>query len=151
VDLLRLGEAKLVDVARCEGALREGALREAEVTINQTLVKYTPTDEVIRLCELLPIYGGTFTIRRREGVTLYDARAAASCRDEMGNALSMLTQTTPFLIGSRIDIEVEAGKTYYVKWFVSHLSQKMELVDAAKGAKEIIRLRLAKDQVGDSG
>jgi hypothetical protein len=69
----------------------------------------------------------------------------------MGNALSMLTQTTPFLIGSRIDIEVEAGKTYYVKWFVSHLSQKMELVDAAKGAKEIIRLRLAKDQVGDSG
>jgi hypothetical protein len=44
----------------------------------------------------------------------------------------------------RLRIEVEAGKTYYVRW----IGKKMELVDAPKGTKEISGLQplqLAKD------
>jgi hypothetical protein len=41
----------------------------------------------------------------------------------------------------KLRMDVEAGKTYYVKW---HLG-KMKLVDAATGAKEVSGLNLAKD------
>jgi hypothetical protein len=37
----------------------------------------------------------------------------------------------------RVEIDAEAGKTYYLKWSVSSSGGKMQLVDAAKGAKEI--------------
>jgi len=43
----------------------------------------------------------------------------------------------------RFRMEVEAGKTYYVKWSIGG---KMKLVDAATGAKEMSGLHLAKDQ-----
>ena len=43
----------------------------------------------------------------------------------------------------RFRMEVEAGKTYYVKWSIGG---KMKLVDAATGAKEMSGLHLAKDR-----
>jgi hypothetical protein len=43
----------------------------------------------------------------------------------------------------RFRMEVEAGRTYYVKWSIGG---KMKLVDAATGAKEIRGLHLAKEQ-----
>jgi uncharacterized SAM-binding protein YcdF (DUF218 family) len=64
-----------------------------------------------------------------------------------------LNQMTPFGVTMHADshkettkyeklrIEVEAGKTYYIKW---HLG-KMKLVDAATGSKEIRGLKLARD------
>jgi hypothetical protein len=45
----------------------------------------------------------------------------------------------------RVRVEAEAGKTYYVKWSLTASGGKMELVDEAKGAKEVRGLRLAKD------
>lgn len=41
----------------------------------------------------------------------------------------------------RLRIEVEPGKTYYVKWSIG---SKMKLVDAATGAKEMAKLHLSK-------
>lgn len=40
----------------------------------------------------------------------------------------------------RLRMEVEEGKTYYVKWSIG---DKMKLVDPATGAKEISELHLA--------
>ncbi len=42
----------------------------------------------------------------------------------------------------KLRIEVEAGKTYYIKWSVGG---KMKLVDATIGAKEMKGLHIAKD------
>jgi hypothetical protein len=43
-------------------------------------------------------------------------------------------------------MEVEAGKTYYVKWFMTKAhAGKMEIVDEATGAKEMRGLHPAKD------
>ena|SRR5208283_5720476 len=44
-----------------------------------------------------------------------------------------------------LQIETEAGKSYYVKWSVTGGGGKMELVDEAKGAKEIHKLHPVKD------
>lgn len=41
-------------------------------------------------------------------------------------------------------IEVEAGKTYYVEWYM-HRGARLKLVDGATGAEEIKGLNLAKD------
>ncbi len=40
-------------------------------------------------------------------------------------------------VRARVEIQAEAGKTYYLKWSVSGGGGKMQLMDAAKGAKEI--------------
>jgi len=42
----------------------------------------------------------------------------------------------------KLRIDVDAGKTYYVKWSVGG---KMKLVDSATGAKEMAGLHPAKD------
>lgn len=60
------------------------------------------------------------------------------CQRKAAEAFAMLRSK------ERLRIEVEAGKTYYVRW----AGKKMELVDAAKGTKEISGLQpfqLAKD------
>ncbi len=44
----------------------------------------------------------------------------------------------------RVEIDAEAGKTYYVKWSVSSSGGKMQLVEAAKGAREIKGLHSVK-------
>jgi hypothetical protein len=45
----------------------------------------------------------------------------------------------------KLRIEAEAGKTYYVKWYVTNRGTKMMLVDAALGTKEMSGLHPAKD------
>jgi hypothetical protein len=50
------------------------------------------------------------------------------------------------LAHERLHIEVEAGKTYYVKWSGSSSGGKMQLQDAAAGAKEIRKLHPVRDQ-----
>ena len=45
----------------------------------------------------------------------------------------------------KLRIEVEAGKTYYVKWHVSGSGGKMNLVDDKTGEKEVHKLHPAKD------
>ncbi len=50
---------------------------------------------------------------------------------------------------ARLPLQVEAGKTYYVRWSLSltyhPLAYKMELMDPAKGSKEIKGTKLAKE------
>jgi hypothetical protein len=49
-----------------------------------------------------------------------------------------------------LSIEVEAGKTYYVKRYISGLTSKYKLMDEKSGAKEMSKLKLAKDKdMGD--
>ncbi len=45
----------------------------------------------------------------------------------------------------RLQVEVEAGKSYYVKWSVTSRGGKMQLMDEAKGAKEMHKLHPVKD------
>jgi hypothetical protein len=78
----------------------------------------------------------------RKGTIAYSLSDAVICQNGVSNALAMLTQS---FVRVRIEIEVEAGKTYYVRWSVSGNYGKMELVDPANGAKEIEKLHLAKD------
>jgi hypothetical protein len=42
-------------------------------------------------------------------------------------------------------MDVEAGKTYYIRIYVTGKGHKMELVDEERGTKEISKLNLAKD------
>ena len=71
----------------------------------------------------------------------------ASCKTQMSIALAILKGSFPV---SRIAIDVEAGKTYYVKWSYS-LAQgseagQLELMDTTIGAKDIRKCRPAEDQ-----
>jgi len=93
-----------------------------------------PSAEVIRLCNL--------QIQRRGR---YNPDDAYDCHREMSAALAILAGTLP---AARIGIEVEAGKTYYVKWYFKTgwktAGGNLELVNATTGAKEIHKLHPAK-------
>lgn len=70
------------------------------------------------------------------------------CKNGTAEAYSMLSSK------ELLRIEVEAGKTYYVKWHVPYKpgtpAPKMELVDEATGASEIRGLHPAKDSQTDA-
>jgi hypothetical protein len=63
--------------------------------------------------------------------------------------LSLAVLSSREVLPLRFEIDVESGKTYFLKWTPksswTNSAGKMELVDAVKGAKEIKGLNLAKD------
>lgn len=64
------------------------------------------------------------------------------CLAEIQDAMSVLSPT----IAHRVEIPVEAGKSYYVKWAVGGMGDnKLTLEDPATGAKEVRKFHLAKD------
>jgi HEAT repeat protein len=91
---------------------------------------------VFRICQIRT-YGKGF-----DGKILYNAEDLQTCNIFWGRAAATLRNT---LARKPLEIEVEAGKTYYVKWSVhSFTGVKMEVVDAKTGAKELKGLPLAK-------
>lgn len=61
--------------------------------------------------------------------------------------LSLAVLSSREVLPLRFETDVEAGKTYFLKWSWSKSNPggKMELMDVVKGAKEIKGLNLAKD------
>ncbi|MGA3025828.1 MAG: hypothetical protein ABSF98_13755 [Bryobacteraceae bacterium] len=171
LDWWRLGKAQSADVARCEGQLREVSAvlgvavpelqREIQSRYHIHIInaRLTPADElqlVIAwlathnaveapvserylaahpdLKERLRMCGSLFRVER-----LFEGLGA--CQVAVNQAAATLNPK-----GRRIELEAEAGRTYYVKYDVPTFREStMALVDAATGAKEISRLHATTD------
>lgn len=151
VDWRRVGEARRENVEQCEGALSEtlAALANWFGTPKPTggigLVALTHGQFHIAWFPLSGPTGNSFWLQmcgpnpfpkpsspeadniRRDVMSGNYSNDWSRCQHDAAEAYITLQSQ------ERLRIEVEAGKTYYVRW----AGNKMELVDAAKGTKEI--------------
>jgi hypothetical protein len=137
-------EAQRVDSTPCEGALQRAIAR-----IEPSLTGSAPSKEATWLCGLRYYSAVSHADSRGfySATAGYSREEVASCKTQMSIALAILKGSFPV---SRIAIDVEAGKTYYVKWSYS-LAQgseagQLELMDTTIGAKDIRKCRPAEDQ-----
>ena len=154
VDWRRVGEARREDVAQCEDALSETLAALAnwlgirskpggvwlvaqDPRLLTPKIVHVPSvggptgDSVwLQMCgpNSLPKQSSPEADKIRRDVTSGNySNDWSRCQHEAAEAYITLQSQ------ERLRIEVEVGKTYYVRW----TGKKMELVDAAKGTKEI--------------
>jgi hypothetical protein len=130
------GEAQREDLTRCEGALRE-----AIAAISADLRSNYPSTEVIHLCNLKVSAGMPWGYIHTVG---YRREDAIKCQFEMRIFLRLLKGSLTW--PTRIAIDVEAGKTYYIMWSYTMRGGKLELMDSTTGAKDILKCHPANDQ-----
>ena len=133
LDVLRLGDANMVDIQRCGRALEDAGVRLAEILAHGPEIR--DPEPLRTLCHIAPSYG----TRHGASIYLFDQRAVEQCRNDMLTAFTAL-----YRIVAGVVIKAEAGRTYYVKWSVSGFVGKLQVVDAATGAKEMKKLHPAK-------
>ncbi len=127
----------------CADLLSERCLAALEKARDATVAPrvgggITEPELVFRICHIRT-YG-----KSMDGRTLYDLGDLQTCNIFWGHAFATLVRST---LAKPLEIEIEAGKSYYVKWSVhSFTGVKMEVVDAATGAKEVKDIPPAKDQ-----
>jgi hypothetical protein len=119
-----VAEKQKTDLARCKKSLSE-----ILVMIGNAQSSGVASTEVIRACNFS---GG------------YNQLDLTNCDTEMDGALNFVNQTVggSYVPPPRITIDVEAGKTYYLRWTKYHSKlDKIEVVDSATGANEISKLQ----------
>jgi hypothetical protein len=140
----RLGEAAQADIVRCEGELR-GAPERIRAAVGDGKPIRNP-GEVQRLCGI----SGEFLRQEPNGLKVYGMtpHELQACLEEARVSLETVTQAN---VIAQIDVEAEAGKTYYIRWLVTDSSGfghgSMERVDEAAGAKEVAGLPMWGDDV----
>jgi len=138
LDLLRLGGVRQSDMDGCEASL------SATLTAMKNARWGALTHSLVELCRLnyyayVPARPGI--PGHTEGYSLDEFNG---CVGEMSNALGMLNQT---LLGAGTSVDLEAGKTYYVKWSQPTPNNvEISLVGEATGAKEMRGLQPAADK-----
>ena len=124
-----LGEVEVKqqeDLARCKDSLKK-----IQVMIGFAQSGGSGAAEMIRACNFT---GG------------YNQLDLTNCDAEMDGALNFVSQTVggSYTPPARITIDVEAGKTYYLRWTKIHAKpDKIEVVDSVTGADEISKLQPA--------
>jgi hypothetical protein len=119
-----VAEKQQADLARCKRSLSE-----ILVMIGNSQSGGAIPAEMIRACNFS---GG------------YNQLDLTNCDAEMDGALNFVNQTVggSYVPPPRITIDVEAGKTYYLRWTRYHnKSDKIEVVDSATGANETSKLQ----------
>ena len=143
VDWMHLGEARSEDVARCVSDLNDTKTALLQFLAASELVEPDPR---VKRCSHLP---NIRTNKLGQQVDYWQRGEVTDCLAGVESALAWLTDTVPV---DRLQFQVEAGKTYYVRWSFSWRHHPrpglFELVDGATGAKETKDLRLTAHLTG---
>ena len=121
---MRLVGTQPPEIARCVSALNHAYGATA-----RSLSLNSATDDVIKFCY------HPFDLGGHEWTPGYNRGYLLECQGYFYRFLSLFNQQ----VSDRIDIEVEAGKTYYIRWAPKDWGRRsgvMTAVDAATGAKE---------------
>ncbi len=148
LDSDRLETAPTGDIARCEAELRQ--TQTAFSAFDMGPVKGTSAVQVKEspVCEFSNVPHKYDTVLGAE-VYYYPLDAVKTCLRRANIALASMTDSLPDWQRagfSAVEIEAEAGKTYYAKCRIARISgfPTMQWVDAATGSKEIRGLHLTK-------
>jgi hypothetical protein len=128
-----------VDSKRCGDSLRAARAR-----ISVDLGSPGPSEEVINLCSLGFSRAGS--AGRMSWTSGYDRGDVASCGRAIDGAIVMLNTTSqPVSTPTRISIDVESGKTYYIRWSVSSRGERssswMRRLEPKTSASFILRTK----------